>query len=76
MIYTREELSRALQRLSPESEAAIRMTLPKACEMVAADLFLEMDKLSDTDIQLSKDITILRRALRDLRDPGFFRFDQ
>lgn len=75
MKYSKEELMAALMRLAPNSHGMLMAsTMPEACEKVAAKLFVTMDDLPDTDIRVSKDITMLRKALNDLWRNGFFNY--
>ena len=73
MKYTQEDLINALFRLDNHItmmlSAGIR--LPKICEMVAVDMFIDTDNWPDTDLQFSRDITLLKKALRDLQQGGF-----
>ena len=74
MKYSETDLIDALKRLSPHTETMLKVIfLPKICEKIAVDLFIHMDELSDTDIQLSKDISLLRQAMKDL-EKGCFNF--
>ncbi len=72
MKYSEQDLIDALKRLNPNTEFMLRATfLPQICERVAIKLFIKEPQLSDTDIQLSKDICLLRQALKDLEKGSF-----
>ena len=75
MQYTKEDLINAINRLAPGAILP-GMTLPQACDRAAISIFLRMETLSDTDIQVSKDLVLLRRAIRDLSKLGWFNFSQ
>lgn len=77
MKYTQEDLVNALTRLYPHTRQlmASNVPMPKIAEGAAIYQFINEHKMSDTDIQAAKDRTLLRRALKDLHNIGWFQYN-